>query len=131
MPGMKSRESATRIEQDQTSGRYFRDETRSAKRRNTLFDKSDYRTQAEITIKPNLFPLRNIAREGVHRSDITERLAGLAGADRIRFFDMPRLDISSSMIRHRVAAGRPIRFLVPDAVAAYIEETGLYQEGSA
>ena len=65
-------------------------------------------------------------REGVLRADITERLAELAGADRIRFFDMPRLDISSSMIRHRVASGRPIRYLVPDAVAAYIAAEGLY-----
>jgi nicotinate-nucleotide adenylyltransferase len=65
-------------------------------------------------------------REGVLRNDITERLAGLAGADRIRFFDMPRLDISSSMIRHRVAAGRPIRYLVPDAVAEYIAAEELY-----
>jgi nicotinate-nucleotide adenylyltransferase len=65
-------------------------------------------------------------REGVLRADISERLAGLAGADRIRFFDMPRLDISSSMIRHRVAAGHPVRYLVPDAVAAYIAAEGLY-----
>ena len=65
-------------------------------------------------------------REGVRRNDIAERLSGLAGADRIRFFDMPRLDISSSMIRRRVATGRPIRYLVPDAVASYIATQGLY-----
>jgi nicotinate-nucleotide adenylyltransferase len=65
-------------------------------------------------------------REGVRRTDIAERLAGLAGADRIRFFDMPRLDISSSMIRRRVASGHPIRYLVPDAVALYIAAQGLY-----
>ena len=65
-------------------------------------------------------------REGVRRNDIAERLSGLAGADRIRFFDMPRLDISSSMIRRRVALGHPIRYLVPDAVASYIASEGLY-----
>jgi nicotinate-nucleotide adenylyltransferase len=64
-------------------------------------------------------------REGVRRADIADRLSGL-GAGRVRFFDMPRLDISSSLIRRLVAAGRPIRHLVPDGVAAYIEETGLY-----
>jgi nicotinate-nucleotide adenylyltransferase len=66
-------------------------------------------------------------REGVRRADIAERLAGLGGADaRVRFFDMPRIDVSSSLIRRRVAAGDPLRYLVPDAVAAYIDEAGLY-----
>jgi nicotinate-nucleotide adenylyltransferase len=69
-------------------------------------------------------------REGVLRGDITERLAGLAGADRIRFFDMPRLDISSSMIRRRVAAGRPIHFLVPQPVEEYIATAGLYRDAA-
>jgi nicotinate-nucleotide adenylyltransferase len=65
-------------------------------------------------------------REGVRRADIAERLADI-GTDNVRFFDMPRLDISSSQIRRMVAAGRPIRYLVPDAVADYIEQAGLYR----
>ena len=65
-------------------------------------------------------------REGVRRADISERLVGLR-VDRVRFFDMPRLDISSSLIRRHVAAGRPIRHLVPDAVAEYIDRAGLYR----
>jgi nicotinate-nucleotide adenylyltransferase len=65
-------------------------------------------------------------REGVRRADIIERLAGL-GTDNVRFFDMPRLDVSSSLIRRLVAAGRPIRYLVPDAVAGHIEDAGLYR----
>jgi nicotinate-nucleotide adenylyltransferase len=71
-------------------------------------------------------------REGVRRADILERLAGLAGAEeRVCFFDMPRLDISSSLIRRRAAAGRSIRYLVPDAVAGYIEREGLYRPAPA
>jgi nicotinate-nucleotide adenylyltransferase len=65
-------------------------------------------------------------REGVGRADIAERLAGLAGTDRIHFFDMPRLDISSSMVRRRIASGQPVRYLVPDAVVDYIAAEGLY-----
>jgi nicotinate-nucleotide adenylyltransferase len=66
-------------------------------------------------------------REGVRRADVCEALDGLPGVpDRLRFFDMPRLDISSSLVRRRVAAGRPIRYLVPDAVASYIADEGLY-----
>ena len=65
-------------------------------------------------------------REGVRRTDIVERLAGLP-VDRLRFFDMPRLDISSSLIRRMVATGRPIRYLVPPSVAGYIADAGLYR----
>ena len=65
-------------------------------------------------------------REGVARADITERLADL-GTENVRFFDMPRIDVSSSLIRRYVAVGRPIRHLVPDAVAEYIEREGLYR----
>jgi nicotinate-nucleotide adenylyltransferase len=65
-------------------------------------------------------------REGIRRSDIIDRLAGLP-VERVRFFDMPRLDVSSSLIRRYVAAGRPIRHLVPEAVERYIADAGLYR----
>jgi nicotinate-nucleotide adenylyltransferase len=66
-------------------------------------------------------------RSGVRRDVLAERLSGLAGADRIAFFEMPRLDVSSSDLRARVATGRPIRHLVPDAVAAVIAQRGYYR----
>ena len=67
-------------------------------------------------------------REGARRVDILERLATIPGAvDRVDFFDLPRMDVSSSLVRRRVAAGRPIRYLVADAVAEYIADHGLYR----
>ncbi len=68
-------------------------------------------------------------REGVRRIDIIDRLAGLR-ADRISFFDMPRIDVSSSLVRRYIAGGRPIRHLVPDAVERYIADAGLYRAGA-
>ena len=38
----------------------------------------------------------------------------------------PELNLSGELLRARVAEGRSIRFLVPDAVGAYIESRGLY-----
>jgi nicotinate-nucleotide adenylyltransferase len=66
-------------------------------------------------------------RVGAKRAAIERELAPLAGAERVAFFDMPRIDVSSSMVRERVAEGRPIRYLVPDAVANAIERSGLYR----
>jgi nicotinate-nucleotide adenylyltransferase len=67
-------------------------------------------------------------REGVRRDDIVQRLRGLRGASsRLDFFAMPRLDVSSSDIRRRVAQGRPIRHLVPDGVRVAIVEGNLYR----
>jgi nicotinate-nucleotide adenylyltransferase len=65
-------------------------------------------------------------REGIRRNDIIDRLAGLP-VDRVRFFDMPRLDVSSSLVRRYVAAGRSVRHLVPEAVERYIADAGLYR----
>lgn len=46
-----------------------------------------------------------------------------------RVVEVPALEVSSSDIRRRVAAGAPIQGLVPRAVADVIEAEGLYREG--
>lgn len=65
-------------------------------------------------------------RDEYRREDIVERLGALCDPDRIRFFDMPRIEVSSTMVRGRAAAGRPIRYLVPDKVANFIGAQSLY-----
>jgi nicotinate-nucleotide adenylyltransferase len=49
-------------------------------------------------------------------------------ADRATFLDSPRMRLSSSELRARASAGRSLRYLVPDAVAAYIGDHGLYTD---
>ena len=48
-------------------------------------------------------------------------------AHRVVFLDGPRIRLSASGLRDRAAAGRSLRYLVPDAVAAYIGDHGLYR----
>jgi nicotinate-nucleotide adenylyltransferase len=67
-------------------------------------------------------------REAVQRDDVLDELYGLPGVpERVHFFSMPRIDVSSSLIRRRVAEGRPIRWLVPEAVEREIAARGLYR----
>lgn len=44
------------------------------------------------------------------------------------FLDGPRMRLSASELRARAATGRSLRYLVPDAVAAYIGDHALYQD---
>lgn len=44
----------------------------------------------------------------------------------VHLAEMPLVDISSSQIRGRIAAGKTIRYMVPDAVYDYMTRSGLY-----
>jgi nicotinate-nucleotide adenylyltransferase len=65
-------------------------------------------------------------RRGTARASVEEALSSLQGGDRAQFFPMPRVGISSTLVRRRVLAQEPIRYLVPDGVAGYIEKHSLY-----
>jgi nicotinate-nucleotide adenylyltransferase len=61
--------------------------------------------------------------------DLDRLVSQVPGAtDRIHLMKIPALAISASDIRARVARGAPIQYLVPDGVARYIHEHGLYQD---
>ena len=62
-------------------------------------------------------------RPGAGR-DATRAWAKRRGA---RWVGNPGLDISSTMIRSLARAGRSVRYLVPDAVARYIQRRRLYR----
>jgi len=57
---------------------------------------------------------------------VTRDFPGLE--DRVLLLDGPRLRLSASDLRARAAAGRSLRYLVPDAVAAHIVDHALYRD---
>jgi nicotinate-nucleotide adenylyltransferase len=44
----------------------------------------------------------------------------------VLIIDAPEIDLSSTMIRHRLATGGTLKFLLPEGVEAYIRKEGLY-----
>jgi nicotinate-nucleotide adenylyltransferase len=79
-------------------------------------------------------------REDAGREDVLRALAPLrrnVGGDvserpgDVEFLKMGMVEISSSMVRERVAAGEPVGELVGPVVATYIAEHGLYRARAA
>ena len=68
-------------------------------------------------------------RPGIEPAAVDDVLRRLEAGRGARKLEMPRIEVSSSLVRERVAAGRPVRWLVPAAVAELIAERGLYREG--
>jgi nicotinate-nucleotide adenylyltransferase len=66
------------------------------------------------------------ARAGAFLDDVGAAMERL-GEGRSEVIRMPEIGISSTRVRRRVAQGRPIRYLVPDAVVDYIAQRGLYR----
>jgi nicotinate-nucleotide adenylyltransferase len=67
------------------------------------------------------------ARPGTELDEAEAALERLGASDRADLVRMPEVAVSSTRIRRRIAQGRPIRYLVPDAVRELIEQRGLYR----
>lgn len=64
-------------------------------------------------------------RAGISDADVGAVMRSV-GAGQATMLEMPQFGVSSSAVRERAAAGRPLRYLVPEAVARFIEEKGIY-----
>jgi nicotinate-nucleotide adenylyltransferase len=65
-------------------------------------------------------------RRGTSRAAVDDALSSLPGGERTCFFRMPRIAISSTMLRERARLGQSIRYYVPDGVMSYVERHRLY-----
>jgi nicotinate-nucleotide adenylyltransferase len=90
----------------------------------TLFDLPNWHRPEDLI---RLALLGVAQRDGQHpKAEELERLLpGLSG--RVRWVEMPRLDISGTELRRRAAAGRTLRYFVPPEVESYIHKHHLYR----
>jgi len=66
-------------------------------------------------------------RAGISDADVAAVMRSLGAGGRATMLEMPQFGVSSSAVRERAAAGRPLRYLVPEPVARFIEEKGIYK----
>jgi nicotinate-nucleotide adenylyltransferase len=66
-------------------------------------------------------------REGVSDAEVDAVMCSLGCEGRATMLAMPQFGVSSSAVRERAKQGRPLRYLVPQPVADYIEEKGIYR----
>ncbi len=69
-------------------------------------------------------------RSGSPRAAVLDTVAGVSGSrgvERVRFLELGPIEVSSSMVRERVARGEPVEQLVGRSVAEYISSHGLYR----
>ncbi len=70
------------------------------------------------------------ARPGFDLGEIDAKLARLGGSGPAPRIEMPPVGISSTLVRERVAASLPIRWMVPEPVERLIADRGLYRGAS-
>lgn len=92
-----------------------------------LLDLPHWRDPAAVVRQATQLAVTHRPGYEANPAQIAELAAGLPELPhKLALVPVPQVAFSATDARARVAAGLPIRYLVPDAVAAYIAERGLY-----
>jgi nicotinate-nucleotide adenylyltransferase len=67
-------------------------------------------------------------RPGSVLDEAEAALERLGASGRYELIRMPEIGVSSTLVRGRIAEGRSVRYLVPEAIARLIDERGIYRE---
>jgi nicotinate-nucleotide adenylyltransferase len=89
----------------------------------SLADLPGWRDPADVVRLARLAVAARPARRGLRR-----RAGARPGGGRVTRLQNPVLEVSSSDLRARARRGESLRYLVPDAVAAYVRRHRLYRE---
>ena len=89
-----------------------------------LHDLPNWHSPAEL-IRLALLGVAQRGDSHPYPEELERLLPGLG--ERVRWVEMPRLDISGTELRRRASQGRTLRYLVPAAVEAYVQEHKLYR----
>jgi nicotinate-nucleotide adenylyltransferase len=91
----------------------------------SLHDLPDWHRPAEFVLACSALGVMRRPGDAIDLPALERSIPGIS--EKVRFIEAPLLEISSSDIRRRIAAGLPFRHFLPAAVYAYILEHGLYR----
>jgi nicotinate-nucleotide adenylyltransferase len=83
-----------------------------------------WRSPERILQLARLVAINRPGERVIYPNELETRVAG--ARERVTVIQTPGVAVSSTELRARVARGQPIRYLVPDAVAAYVADHRLY-----
>jgi nicotinate-nucleotide adenylyltransferase len=91
----------------------------------SLRDLPDWHRPADFISACHLIGVMRRPGDVVNLAALEKSLPGLRS--KVRFVEAPLLDIAAREIRARIAAGRPFRYFLPEAVYRYIVDHNLYR----
>jgi nicotinate-nucleotide adenylyltransferase len=93
-----------------------------------LYELHRWRDPLRLLDLARMLIVQRPGRQTIQPEDVDQRIPG--ASRRIELILTPGVAISSSELRERISAGRPVRYLMPKTVAEYIREHKLYRAKS-